>query len=173
MSFSKELLLDDLRFSSWSNQRLLNASSTLPAAELERNLGISHSSILVTLNHICDAEKVWLGCLRSAGPDEVWPQPKEPSAQLPLPELQQTWAGIRQGLQQWVEARSENDLRVVLPLRLPPGIKHLARWQVLRHALDHSIFHRGQIIGMIRTLGHLPPAINRMDYFLMESAATK
>lgn len=173
MLFGKELLFDDLRFSAWSNQCLLDASSTLPATELQRDLGISHSSILVTLNHICDAEKVWLGCLRSATPDEVWPQPTKPSPQLPLPELQQTWAAIWQGLQQWAEACPEDDLRVVLPLRLPPGIKHLTRWQVLRHALDHSIFHRGQIIGMIRTLGYLPPAINRMDYFLMESAATK
>jgi uncharacterized damage-inducible protein DinB len=26
--------------------------------------------------------------------------------------------------------------------------------------------HRGQVVGMIRMLGHLPPAVSPMDYYL-------
>jgi uncharacterized damage-inducible protein DinB len=37
---------------------------------------------------------------------------------------------------------------------------------LLRHVLDHSTFHRGQVGGMIRALGYKPPAINRMDFVL-------
>lgn len=173
MSFSKELLLDDLRFSAWSNHRMLEGCSTIPVADLERDLRISHTSVITTLNHIYDSERVSLDCLQSATPNGLWRQPTEPPSQLLLPELQQSWAAIWQGLLQWLETRPAGDLRVILPLQLPPGIKHLARWQVLRHCFDHSIFHRGQIIGMIRTLGYLPPAINRMDYFLAKEESAR
>ena len=171
MSFSKELFINDLRYSAWANQSLLDGCKTLSPTELKRDLRISHTNILATLNHICDAEKVWLDCLQSATPDGVWPQPTKPSSQLPLPELEQTWANIWRNLQQWLEALPADDLRVVLPIRLPPGLNHFPRWQILRHSLDHSIFHRGQVVGMIRTLGYIPPAINRMDFFLLKSEA--
>jgi uncharacterized damage-inducible protein DinB len=167
MSFSKELLLDDLRFSAWSNQRLLDGCSIFSATDLERDFRISHTSILATLNHICDSERVWLDCLCST-PDGLWCQPTGPASQLQIPQLEQTWANIGHGLEQRIESLSTDGLRAVLPIQIPPGIKHFARWQILRHCLDHSIFHRGQIIGMIHTLGYVPPAINRMDYFLMK-----
>jgi uncharacterized damage-inducible protein DinB len=61
----------------------------------------------------------------------------------------------------------ESALSVELIIQLPGDIgPSLPRWQILRHVLEHSTFHRGQIIAMIRALGHQPPAINRMDYYL-------
>jgi uncharacterized damage-inducible protein DinB len=33
-------------------------------------------------------------------------------------------------------------------------------------SLEHSTLHRGQIVGMIRMLGHAPPAIHRLDFEL-------
>jgi uncharacterized damage-inducible protein DinB len=32
--------------------------------------------------------------------------------------------------------------------------------------LEHSIMHRGQVVGMIRMLGHQPPPNSPMDYYL-------
>jgi uncharacterized damage-inducible protein DinB len=43
----------------------------------------------------------------------------------------------------------------------------------LRHVLEHSTLHRGQVVGMIRMLGHQPPAIQRMDYYLTGEPATR
>jgi uncharacterized damage-inducible protein DinB len=52
-------------------------------------------------------------------------------------------------------------------VRIPDGsIARLTRWKILRHVLDHSQFHRGQVVGMIRSLRYTPPAINRGDYWL-------
>jgi uncharacterized damage-inducible protein DinB len=42
----------------------------------------------------------------------------------------------------------------------------LARGKILRHVLEHSTLHRGQIVGMIRMLGYTPPSIHRMDWYL-------
>ena len=52
-------------------------------------------------------------------------------------------------------------------LQLPGGVeRRFPRWKILRHVLVHSTLHRGQIVGMIRMLGHQPPANSPMDYYL-------
>jgi uncharacterized damage-inducible protein DinB len=65
VTFGKELLVSDIRCSAWADQRVLDACSALTTAEIERDLRISHSSILRTLGHIYDGERVWLDCLRT------------------------------------------------------------------------------------------------------------
>jgi uncharacterized damage-inducible protein DinB len=84
-----------------------------------------------------------------------------------LDELQRQWPGFWEGYRSWVENASENSLSVEITVYLPGDVKpRFSRWQILRHVLEHSTFHRGQIIAMIRALGQRPPAINRMDYYL-------
>jgi uncharacterized damage-inducible protein DinB len=53
-----------------------------------------------------------------------------------------------------------------LTVQLPERVERFPRWKILRHVLEHSTMHRGQVVGMIRMLGHQPPAINAMDYYL-------
>jgi uncharacterized damage-inducible protein DinB len=110
------VLLADIRHSAWANRSLLDGCSALTSDELERELRISHSSILATLRHIYDGERVWLDCLRTT------------------PDLG-TWRVLPGEVEQ----------------RFP-------RWRILRHVLEHSTLHRGQVVGMIRMLGHQPPA---------------
>lgn len=164
MSFGKELLSRDVHYSAWANRRLLEACSALSSPELTRNLGSSHSSILSTLCHIHDAERVWLACLQ-ASLDE-YRMPNEPAPPLSLEQLQQKWPTLWEGYEQWVGQVSEEELRMEL-YTIVPGGAYLRGplWQILRHVLDHSILHRGQVVGMIRMLGHTPPAINRMDLY--------
>jgi uncharacterized damage-inducible protein DinB len=186
MASAKPLLLADIGYSAWANQRLLEASSALAAEELERDLGVSHSNILATLRHICDGEKVWLDCLSTTKEGASWRLPTGPAPQPSLDELKQIWPPLWDGYRRWLSGLCgqsvpeagvsgnelyEAGLGVELIVQLPDGsAPRLARWKILRHVLDHSTFHRGQVIGMIRSLGHTPPAINRMDYWLVGGA---
>jgi uncharacterized damage-inducible protein DinB len=63
--FNKRLLLSDVRHSAWTDERLLEGCTALTAEELERDFRISHGSILGTLRHFYDGERVWLLCLRT------------------------------------------------------------------------------------------------------------
>jgi len=58
MSTTRHLLLSDIDYSAWANQRLLEACSTLSSEQLQRDLGATHSSALGTLHHIFCAERV-------------------------------------------------------------------------------------------------------------------
>jgi uncharacterized damage-inducible protein DinB len=163
--FAKQLLSSDIRYSAWANQRLLDACSGLSDDEIARDLGISHSSILSTLRHIHDGERVWLDCLRTTPEMGPWVLPQGTPPEPSLDALRRSWPELSSGYRQWLEGVSEAVLEEELRVRLP-GAKEpsLARWKILRHELEHSTLHRGQIVGMIRMLGHAPPAIHRLDF---------
>lgn len=172
MSFARQLLLNDLGYSAWANLRLLDGSSALTAGELERDLHISHSNILSTLRHMYDGERVWLDCLRRTADLGRWRLPPGPAPELSLDALRQEWPKLWDEYRHWLEQVPENKLNVDLTLQLPGEIEpNVPRWKILRHVLDHSTLHRGQVVGMIRMLGHVPPAINPMDYFLTGKSA--
>jgi uncharacterized damage-inducible protein DinB len=167
VTFGKELLVSDVRYSAWANQRVLDACSALTAEEIERDLRISHSSILSTLRHICDGERVWLDCLRTTVDGGTWRLPQGAAPELSFDALRQYWPELWNGYRLWLEGISETDLGAEVIVQLPGELEpSLARWKILRHVLEHSTLHRGQIIGMIRMLSHTPPAIQRMDFCL-------
>jgi uncharacterized damage-inducible protein DinB len=165
MSFAKQLLLTDINYSVWSNRHLLEACSTYPAEELVRDLRLPHTSILSTLQHVYDAERVWLDGIRTIDLGRYL-LPQGPAPALSLDALKQSWPELWDAYHQWIQVQSEASLGTDIVVQLPDSMPKLARWKILRHLLDHSQFHRGQIVATIRALGHCPPAINRMDYFL-------
>jgi uncharacterized damage-inducible protein DinB len=174
MSSIQELLLSDIGYSSWANLRLLNCCSSLTAEELERNLHISHSNILATLCHIYDGERVWLDRLRTSPASGPWRLPTGPAPELSLNELKRNWPEIWEGYVRLLDHVSEAGLSVELITQLPSGSEpRLPFWKILRHVLDHSTLHRGQVVGMIRMLGHCPPAINPMDFFAAKKSPPK
>jgi uncharacterized damage-inducible protein DinB len=170
MPFAKTLLFADVRRSAWANQNLLAACSRLTPQERERDIRISHASILFTLAHIYDGERVWLDCLQTTPDRGTWRLPPGPSPQYSLDALKQIWPTVWNGFHDWFERLPESALDIELTLQLPGGVvQPFPRWKILRHVLDHSIMHRGQVVGMIRMLGHEPPSTSPMDYYLVSA----
>ena len=172
--FNKQLLLTDLRHSAWADQRLLEGCTALTAEELGRDFRISHINILATLRHIYDGQSVWLLCLRTTADLGTWRLPQGPAPELALDALRQIWPEIWDGFDHWLDNLPEGHLGIELTLQLPGGIeRRFPRWKILRHVLEHSALHRGQVVGMIRMLGHQPPANSFMDYYLAGEPAVK
>ena len=168
MSFGKEILLNDVRYSGWANHCLLEACAVLTVEELERDLRISHANILATLRHIYDGERVWLDRLRVSVETEMYRLPTGPAPELSLDELRQKWPELWEGYIRWLSGVNESDLGMARTTQVPGGAEPcVSCWRILRHVLEHSTLHRGQVVGMIRTLGRTPPAIHRMDYYLV------
>ncbi len=166
MSLVKQLLLVDVLRSAWANQNLLEGCGALTAEEMERDFRISHGNILSTLGHIYDGERVWLDCLSTTADLGTWRLPTGPVPEYSLDDLCQKWPELGDGFRGWIEGQSESSLEVELNLQLPGGIeRRFPRWKILRHVLEHSIMHRGQLVGMIRMLGHRPPSVSPMDYY--------
>src|SRR5208282_2821580 len=97
----------------------------------------------------------------------TWRLPQGPAPELSLDALRKKWPEIWAGFDHWLEEQSERSLRCEVMLQLPGGVEQrFPRWKILRHVLEHSTLHRGQVVGMIRMLGHQPPPNSPMDYYL-------
>lgn len=167
MSLAKQLLLTDVRRSAWANQNLLAGCAVLTPEELTRDFRISHGNILSTLGHIYDGERVWLDCLTTTADLGTWRLPQGPVPEYSFNFLRQNWPQLCERFARWLEDHSDSSLEIELNLQLPGAIEQrFPRWKILRHVLEHSTMHRGQVVGMIRMLGHQPPPNSPMDYYL-------
>lgn len=164
MSELNRILLAHTAYSAWATSRLLDACTCLSSHQLENALGASHSSILGTLRHIYDGERVWLERLNADG---EWRLPQGPAPEHSFAFLAETWPKLWEGYRRYLEQASEHDLchefRTLLPhdesLQGP-------RWQIVLHVVNHSSLHRGQIISMLRAHGVQPPNADLMSYYL-------
>ncbi|HSJ13022.1 MAG TPA: DinB family protein [Longimicrobiales bacterium] len=152
-------------FNRWANERLLEAVVTLTEAQLERDLGSSFPSIRDTLVHIMSAEWVWLQRWRGASPDAM---PAEWTS-LALPGIRDAWGALDQDLQAFLSGLQDSDLDRVISYRNlagEPFASGLGR--MLRHVVNHSTYHRGQVTTMLRQLGAAAPATDLIVYYRSE-----
>ena len=160
----------DLGYSEWATRTLLAASSKLSVADQNRDLALSHASVLATLHHAFVSEQFWTQCLlanKIPPLDEIGDGPKP--ASYALAELEQSWPVVWSGQWQWLASTSEEELAQPLLCRISPDNEFpYIRWQVVRHFVNHSTLHRGQVVGMIRSLGRRPPNVDLMSYLLKD-----
>ncbi len=176
VSFSKQEFTLDLEYNAWANQRVLAAAAALSTGDLTRDLKNSHKSILETLRHLYDGERFWTASLRAnhLPPMRQIGHPDPPPELPPADEfaaMQREWPNVSAALQQWLAPLSAEDLALTIPCEMPNGsIRQFPRWQILRHLVNHSTIHRGQIIGMLRSLDTQPPNVDILSYYMTQEA---
>src|SRR5258708_7435699 len=134
---------DDVRelfaYNAWANRQLFDAAATLPEEHYLRDLRSSHGGIHGTLTHTLWAEELGLR------------QPNPAVAQgRDLPTLAQVRAGWEQveadraGFLEGVTDAMLVERRVVKPYT--GGEFQHTFGEMFRHAVDHSSYHRGQVV---------------------------
>jgi uncharacterized damage-inducible protein DinB len=75
------------------------------------------------------------------------------------PALHRQWKGWAEGLtDEAAQAEvSYTDVRGA-PWRQPLG-------QLVLHVVNHGTHHRGQVSGFLRTMGHVPPKLDLVNYY--------
>jgi uncharacterized damage-inducible protein DinB len=140
MSQLRELLLEHTGYSAWATRQVLEACSVLAEEQIGRDCGASHSSLLQTFRHMHDGERVWLRRLEEVHKDRL---PRGVGPERSFEFLVQAWPELWDGYRRWLEEASEDDLKFEVSTML--------------HAINHTSFHRGQIITMLRGFGVQPP----------------
>jgi uncharacterized damage-inducible protein DinB len=158
----------DLQYSEWASRMLLSACSELPVADRTRDLALSHASVLGTLHHAYVSERFWTECLLAKKIPPIEQVAAEPTpANLRLEDLEQDWPGVWSGLESWLASATDDELGEPLPCQISAAVAlNFVRWQLVRHFVNHSTLHRGQVVGMIRSLGKRPPNVDLMSYLL-------
>lgn len=165
MTAARQVLSYLIHYMTWADREVLAACSQLSAEELHRDLGISHTGIFGTLQHMFIAEYDWLARLRHSMASSTTEAPRSllfpsPNPGPDLPGLLQLWPSVWDGFRQYLETLEESDLDAefaAMDERIP-------RRKLILHVNNHATLHRGQIIGMFRQLGHEPPSTDLFTY---------
>jgi uncharacterized damage-inducible protein DinB len=146
-----QLLLD---YHYWARDRLLDALEPLTPEEFTRDMGNSFRSIRDTVSHVYAAEWAWH--LRWLG--------QSPTALLladmfpDLATLRRTWSDHEARMRAFFLNRDESGINQVFDYTLlssHTGASTL--WQMAQHVANHAMYHRGQVVTMLRQLGATPP----------------
>jgi len=128
----------------WANSRLVERLSREAEDVLDTPVKSSFPSLRATLLHIRDAEHVWL--CRLQGTKHSWPAEVDTA----LGTLLKHNALLRDHVRTLDDAAlartcTYNDLK---------GHAHAQpAWQLLMHCFNHSSYHRGQVVTLMRGLG--------------------
>ena len=154
-------------FNRWANDRLLTAAGSASSDEFVRDLGASHGSLQGTLVHILWAEWLWVRRWGGVSPK----QPAQPERFPDVAAIRTEWADIERRQQAFIEKLSEERLLERVAYENLAG----KRWEyplvhLLQHVVNHSSYHRGQVVTLLRQLGHMAPATDFL-VFLDETRA--
>jgi uncharacterized damage-inducible protein DinB len=148
-------------FNEWANAQVLDAAARLSEEEFTRGMGNSFASVRDTLVHLLFAEWVWLARWEGESPREVLDPAKYADVGAVRAHLAEVGRRRDALLARLDDAALEGDLTYTNSKgerwRYPVG-------QMLRHVVNHSTYHRGQVVTLLRQLGHAAPSTDLLIY---------
>jgi uncharacterized damage-inducible protein DinB len=155
-------LLELYDYSYWANAQLFPVLAQLTDAEFTREVAGGYGSIRNTLVHMMSAESGWLE--RCGGPHRG--ERLNPTDFPTIESVVQRWAMYEAQMRQFLASLTDADLTRSVAYTIPPlGISGAGRvGELLHHAVNHNIHHRGQVTLLVRALGHVPVNVDILFY---------
>jgi uncharacterized damage-inducible protein DinB len=159
---TKPEVLELFAYNAWANRQMFAAAAALPTDLYLRDLKSSHGGIHGTLAHIVWAEHLWLNrWLRKPNPAVAQGKDLKSAA-----DVRARWEEIETEREVFLAQLGEaqlDDTRVVKP---STGGEHIHTFhQMLHHTVDHSSYHRGQVVTMLRQVGVVPPSTGLIVFY--------
>ncbi len=149
-------------FDKWATERILDVVATLSDEQFSKNLNSSHGGIRGTLVHIYAADLVWLERWKGTSPTAMVKEHEVPT----FPMLKDQWSHLRSQLEAFVQSLTEEKLQAQLSYKDLKGNPYTQPlWQQMQHLINHSTYHRGQVVTMLRQLGVRPVATDLIAYY--------
>jgi uncharacterized damage-inducible protein DinB len=160
---NREDILDLYRYNAWASGRIFAAARPLPPEALNRDLGSSFRSIRDTLAHMVGSEWVWFE--RWTGPSPA--SPPDWIASSGLEELAVKLGDLEARRRDFLSALDDAELERARPFKLFSGRAGEAPLRdLLVHLANHSTYHRGQVVTMLRQVGAAAPSTDYLIFRL-------
>jgi uncharacterized damage-inducible protein DinB len=138
-------------YASWASARIFAAAEALTEEQLEAPVVSSFPSIRATLAHLVASEWIWLQRWQGVSPKA----PPEWARDSGLAELKARLAEIEAERGAFLDRLTDADLEAVLTYHAPDGLAFShPLGDLLRHVVNHSTYHRGQTVTLLRQQGH-------------------
>jgi uncharacterized damage-inducible protein DinB len=144
-----------LAYTIWADRQILECLAGVPAEDLHRETGTSFGTILRTMAHILGAEQIWLGRFLGAPLD---PAPTE-GDYADLPSLAAAFTDFWPQLEVFLASLTDAQVASDLTWTNSKGETHTRpTLRALVHFANHGTYHRGQVVSLLRQMGHQPPS---------------
>jgi uncharacterized damage-inducible protein DinB len=155
-------LRDLFSYNRWANERILGACEPVSPADLTRGLGGSFPSIWATLAHIYAAENSWLARWNGTPAG----RPSDLGDIDDIARLREKWRVLWERQSRCVAAATDADVRRMMPIQFRDGaVFEQQMGATMRHCMNHSTYHRGQITNYLRMLGAKPVGTDLTMYY--------
>jgi uncharacterized damage-inducible protein DinB len=152
---------DLFAYDEWANALVLDAAARLSDEEFTRELGSSFPSVRDTLVHLLFAEWVWLRRWRGESPRVTL----DPSQSADVASVRARLAEVARERAELVGRLSDADLDAVVAYVNTKGEEwRYPLGRMMQHVANHSTYHRGQVVTMLRQLGAGAPSTDLLCY---------
>ena len=159
---NKSQIIDLYGYDDWANKKLLTTVSQLEDEEFIRDLSSSFKSIKDTMVHILGAEELWL----SRWMGEQGRTLLNSDDFYTYTSLTDRWNDFRTQIDPFLVSLTESDLMEEISYKNLKGISYsLELWKQMLHVTNHSSYHRGQVVTMLRQLKKQPPSLDLISYY--------
>jgi uncharacterized damage-inducible protein DinB len=144
-----EMLQNYARYNQWAHVKLLDLIGTLSEEQQHTIIPSSFDSLYKTVFHVWGAESLWLGRLNQE-PITITGDPFNES----MERLSASLKAIDQLWVDWFESKQDDQLVKKLHYHNKAGLPFYQSYDLLlQHIFNHSTYHNGQLVTMLRALG--------------------
>jgi uncharacterized damage-inducible protein DinB len=145
-------------YTDWANERMIATVEGLSDEQRTQVIASSFPSILETLTHIAFAEWVWLR--RWLGES-----PTAPPEGTSFEETRDRLRSVASERRAYLDGLSDDAVTGTLTYRSVKGDSFTMNLgDVLIHCANHSTYHRGQLVTMLRQVGAKPPGTDFTEF---------
>lgn len=147
----------------WANEELLSIIEGIEFERLIQNVESSFGSIRDTLVHILGAEELWLSRWNGQAIRGLL----DPNNFGNYVVLKNRWALHSSKLMKYLSDINDEKLMKPLSYTNIQGINYTTElWKQMLHVVNHSSYHRGQVVTMMRQLSIQPPSLDLIYYYV-------
>jgi uncharacterized damage-inducible protein DinB len=147
----KELLAQYAEYNIWANNRIIDVLLKLEHGSLDQEIPSSFSSLRATVYHTWGAENIWLQRLQLV----EYPAWVATDFAGTFAEACADWQRVSGAIKQFVDKQYDDKAltHVLQYYDLKKNSHKTPVFQVLQHVFNHSTYHRGQLVTMLRQAG--------------------
>jgi uncharacterized damage-inducible protein DinB len=146
----------------WANRKLFDVMLQLTPEQFTQTVDGSHGSIRNTMVHVLSAEWGWLG--RCGGPDRG--AALNPTDYPTVQSLMATWKQVEGHMREFLAKVRDEDLARNIDFAIGGTERRsMPLGELLLHAANHGVHHRGQVSLLLRLLGYNPENFDILIYF--------
>ena len=151
---NKQYIIELADFNFWANNIVIEWLNQINNEQWEQPIISSFGSIKQTATHIVSAQKIWNDYWKDV-PDPVFLSAEFKGTKNELIEIwKKTSADFRNFIEQYPEENYAQEIRFKW---LRGGEGRMEFWQTFSHMINHSTYHRGQLVTLLRQAGFTQP----------------